>query len=214
MKRLLLTVFSAILLLSCGSGEQVPANPESLTLVSFESHGKFGFKDTSGNIIIQALYDGVYEFDTNRITAVVDSTGWMIINKKGEHILNPYIFDNGPDYFEEGLARYVENSKMGFFDKNGNKVIQARYDFAAPFKGGYSAVCNGCAMVPMDEEHSRIDGGKWGMIDRTGKENISLVYDMLIHFDEDSVTLKMEEKWYKMNIADKGTIQIAAPVKE
>lgn len=48
----------------------------------------------------------------------------------------PFIYDNGPDYVEEGLFRYVENHKMGFADLNGQKIIQAKYSFVYPFKDG------------------------------------------------------------------------------
>src|SRR5690606_38550055 len=64
---------------------------------------------------------------------IQDKQGWVYVDKSGRSILRPYFFDNGPDYFEEGLARFVENGKVGFHDKALNIVIPAQYDFAYPF---------------------------------------------------------------------------------
>lgn len=214
MKRTLSFVFLLGLLYSCGNDEPATVDPSTLTLVGFESDGKFGYKDTAGNIIIPAHYEFIYEFDTCLVTGVLDSNGWSIINKKGEIVFTPMIFDNGPDYFEEGVARFLENSKVGFFSSRGEKVIPAKYDFATPFKDGLSSVCIGCAQVPLDEERMKIDGGKWGMIDHAGKEVLGLDYTKLIHFDKDSVTIEVEGKWYKMNIRTKEKYEIKGPEKE
>ena len=44
---------------------------------------------------------------------VLDSKeGWTGISKNGSIILRPYIYDNGPDYVEEGLFRYTEGKKL------------------------------------------------------------------------------------------------------
>ncbi|MFT4094143.1 MAG: WG repeat-containing protein [Niabella sp.] len=47
-----------------------------------------------------------------------------------------HIYDNGPDYLEEGLFRFVENGKIGFANPDGLKIIDAKYDFATPFSNG------------------------------------------------------------------------------
>jgi len=77
-------------------------------------------------------------------------------------------FDNGADYFEEGLARTVAKNKIGFIDSNLTLIIPAQYDFAFPFKDGKARVCNGCAPEETDDEHQSIVGGKWGLIDKHG----------------------------------------------
>ena len=212
MKRPLSFVFLLGLLYSCGTDETViSTDPSAIQLVGFEANGKFGYKDTAGNIIIPAHYEFIYEFDTCLVTGVLDSNGWSIINKKDEIVFTPMLFDNGPDYFEEGLARFVENGKVGFFSSRGAKAVPAKYDFATPFKDGLASVCIGCAQVPLDEERMKIDGGKWGMIDKSGKEVLAFEYDKLLHFDTDSVSIQVGEKWYKMNIKTKEKFEIAGP---
>ena len=54
--------------------------------------------------------------------------------------------DNGRT-FQDGLARHVENGKMGFHDEALKVVIPARYDFAFPFRDG-GPVRDGLRSVP------------------------------------------------------------------
>jgi pimeloyl-ACP methyl ester carboxylesterase len=76
-------------------------------------------------------------------------------------------FDNGADYFVEGLARTVQGAKIGFVDKNLDTVISPAWDFALPFEDGLAMVCVGCRFEPVGE-HSEVVGGRWGYIDRSG----------------------------------------------
>jgi len=78
-----------------------------------------------------------------------------------------YFFDKGPDYFEEGLARFIENGKIGYMDENLNKIIPAQFDGAGPFNKGKAKVCIGCTKVT-DGEYSKMEGGNWGEIDQKG----------------------------------------------
>src|SRR5882672_9405667 len=76
---------------------------------SFEANGLYGFKDSHGVIVIPAQYQHVEEFNSCGIVAVwKKAAGWMFIDTKGVPLkgITPYIFDNGADYFQEGLARF------------------------------------------------------------------------------------------------------------
>lgn len=83
-----------------------------------------------------------------------DDQGWVYVNDQGEPILRPFIYDNGPDYFEEGLARFVSKGKMGFHDQALKIQIPARYDFAFPFVDGYAKVGMNCKFIPEGEHRS------------------------------------------------------------
>lgn len=78
-----------------------------------------------------------------------------------------FYYDNGADYFEEGLARSIKNGKVGFVDKQLNTVITPAYDFATPFNNGISEVCNDCSKQ-YHGEHWEMVGGAWGKIDAQG----------------------------------------------
>jgi hypothetical protein len=84
-------------------------------------------------------------------------------------------FDNGPDYFVEGLARTLINGKVGFVNENLDEVIPPVWDFAFPFQNGVAVVCTGC--ISSGGEHTVRKGGKWGYIDRTGKIIVPVIYD-------------------------------------
>ncbi len=100
-----------------------------------------GFKSVTGKIIIKAKYLSVgYESDTPekmyKVALVYDDSGWVYINRQDSIILRPFIYDSGPDYLEEGLFRFVENGKMGFANKNYEKIIPAMFDFVTFFENG------------------------------------------------------------------------------
>jgi hypothetical protein len=79
--------------------------------------------------------------------------------------------DNGPDYFEDGLARSQVGGKIGYIDRKLNLVIPATYDGAYPFKDGVAVVCTECKLVFEHETSGRswYEGGQWARIDRKGR---------------------------------------------
>lgn len=97
-----------------------------------------GYKSLNGDVVIPAKYfDGS---DTLcQMALVLDAKlGFVGIDQHDSIILVPFIFDNGPDYVEEGLFRFVEKEKIGFANLDGQKIIPAKYDFATPFVDGIS----------------------------------------------------------------------------
>jgi hypothetical protein len=90
-------------------------------------------------------------------------------------IVQTHYYDNGPDYFLEGLARVISNNKFGFIDEQLNIVIPPKYDFAFPFKNGLATVCTGCTSQKIGG-HSEITGGFWGEIDNEGNIVTPLKY--------------------------------------
>jgi hypothetical protein len=81
--------------------------------------------------------------------------------------------DNGPDYFEDGLARARVGGKIGYIDRKLNLVIPATYDGAYPFRDGVAVVCTACTIeydrTVTEGERSWYAGGQWGRIDRRGR---------------------------------------------
>jgi hypothetical protein len=81
--------------------------------------------------------------------------------------------DNGPDYFEDGLARSRVGGKIGYIDRKLNLVIPATYDGAYPFRDGVAVVCTACTIeydrTVTEGERSWYAGGQWGRIDRRGR---------------------------------------------
>ena len=142
-----------------------------------DDQGRWGFRDSSGQTVIAPQYDLAGEFSPEGMAPVVDQEGWLYIDLKGRPVVRPFVFDNGPDYFEEGLSRFVAGGKIGFIDPAGTVVIPAVHDFAFPFSEKMAVVCTGCREESDGDEHKIVVGGKWGYIDRAGQIVIPLEYD-------------------------------------
>ncbi len=151
-----------------------------------------GVKTANGKVVIPAIY----ECFTGRPGEKVNSEKFCLFDKnagydsnmsysyrfkffdrKGNYLYSPYIFDNGPDYFVEGLTRFVENGKMGFADRFGKKVIPAKYNYIEPFYCGYALVCYDCRYTRFssDDEHCcGYAGIRYGIMNRAG----AIVYEL------------------------------------
>ena len=79
-----------------------------------------------------------------------------------------FLLDNGPDPFEQGLVRSWRNGKVAFYDRRLRLVLATPYDWAFTFNGrGEALVCEGCRSDGW--EPAAMVGGRWGLIDRTGR---------------------------------------------
>ena len=158
-------VLPVVLLVACGG--PTPSGVSTTTPpVPFEDGGLHGYRDASGAVVIPARYALAGPF-ADGMAAVANAEGWAYIDTEGEVLVRPFVFDNGPDPFSEGLARFVEDGRYGFFDVRGAVVIPATFDWVEPFAGGTAAFCTGCTKVMYGENWS-MEGGEWGHIDRTG----------------------------------------------
>jgi hypothetical protein len=81
-----------------------------------------------------------------------------------------HCMSGGADPFSEGKARHLsESGKFGFVSKSLERVISPIYDFATPFRYGYSKVCTGCKTQPAGGDHSLFAGGVWKIINKKGE---------------------------------------------
>ncbi|WP_200890792.1 WG repeat-containing protein [Pedobacter lusitanus] len=165
LKRLLTPLVMFFALTTFAQKKETASDPEKRTdfLLSYTVKTKdgerLGYKNRHGKVVIPAQYFSGFEPDTlYEHTFVSGKNGVQGIDRTGKVILIPFIYDNGPDYPQEGLFRFVENNKIGFADLNWKKVIPAAFDFAEPFKGGITKYTLGGHKV-MDGEHWYWTGG-------------------------------------------------------
>jgi len=141
-----------------------------------------GVKNYQGKIIIPAIS---YNFSDRKNGQLItdkliyllpfkkansEPHSWGIVyDRTGKELFAPFFFDNGPDDLNEGMMRFVENKKVGFVDRIGKKVIEAKYDFVSSFDYGIASFCNGCEWV-YEDEHAYVRGGVWGYINKNGEE--------------------------------------------
>ncbi len=154
----------------------------------------YGYRDRTGRVVIPARYQIAGEFSRYGIAPVADESGWQYIDVAGRTVVRPFLVDNGPDDFQEGLARFQEGGRFGYFDERGRIVIQPQFDFAASFCGGRAAFCFGCVKT-MDGEHSRYTGGKWGFIDREGRMVIPAQFDEVREFQGGAARVRLGSQW-------------------
>jgi hypothetical protein len=154
----------------------IDTNRTTLLIVVSESKEQLGygdpvaFIDEKGDTLIPFGKYAYFGTDTLRYYANVleDGSKPVAINAKGEVLFNLFIFDNGPDYFVEGLTRVKRNGKMGFANQYGQVVIPCQYDFAKPFENGRAEVTFEAETVP-DGEYTRVESEEWFFIDKMGK---------------------------------------------
>lgn len=126
-----------------------------------EDSTRIGLKNDAWKIIIPAKFTAIFNYDLeNPITdSTIEFVGTSfplqstpdlsaypageVYDRSGKFLYYPQLYDNDPDYWEEGLRRYVENEKIGFVDKVAKKVIKAQWDFTTPFNYGYAEVYEG-----------------------------------------------------------------------
>jgi WG containing repeat len=162
--------------------------------VPFEVQGKYGYKDGRGSVVIAPEFQLARKFSAEGLAAVVDDKGWAYIDSRGRVVIRPFVFENGPDYFSQGLARFVMEGKFGFFNKQGHTVIKPAFDFAGPFQNGAAAVCSGCSLKSVGE-HSRVVSGRWGFIDRTGRVIVPTDCEEVTKFENGRARVKRAGQW-------------------
>jgi len=170
----------------CGKGDSPRQH-----LKAFEENGKWGYKNVSGTIVIKPQYVAAYDFK-GKLGSVLLSEGWRFIDRRGNvQEIRPFLYDNGPDYHQEGLARFLLDEKIGFIDESSRVAIPARFDIVAPFSEGLAAFCEGGRKVET-EEHSAVEGGKWGYSDRRGRVVIPARYEEASQFLGGRATVKLD----------------------
>jgi hypothetical protein len=132
--------------------------------------------DSSGRRRVQAAHLHAPRFDRYGIAAVwMEGLKSFYYVRRNDHMVPVVAYDNGPDAFVEGRARTQVDGKTGYIDRKLRVVIPPRYDWGFPFEHGKAVVCSGCALKP-DGEHRLVEGGMWGIVDRSGREIVPLQY--------------------------------------
>ena len=100
--------------------------------VPYVENEKWGFIDSTKNIIIEPEYEYVRLFERD-VARVKQNGKWGLINKKGEKITETkydkiYSFNENYGVNKDLLMRVVLNNKIGYIDTCGNEIIPPEYD--------------------------------------------------------------------------------------
>ena len=184
---------------------------------------QWGFIDKTGKYVIASQYDeaesftngkakvkkGTHEFFidktgnmiTDNATGHANSEGWFVAGQSlfgykdgnGKVVIQPKYIDVRP--FKDGLAAVAVKSSYGtplwfFVDNAGREIARSN---SQDIKGnlGYGEVSDfseGLAAV-------KGYGGKWGFIDKTGKEVIKLQYENVQSFKDGMAWVEYQGNW-------------------
>jgi hypothetical protein len=161
---------AATLSLACGTSGAVECRyaakaPSTDKPPELTAHGACGEFAGSDDFRIAPSHLSRMRFRGGLAELQVDDKAFYV-DRRGRAV-RVHVFENGADYFAEGLARTVSGGKFGYVDRKLRVVIEPQYDFAFPFARGKAAVCLGCTVVA-EGEHQAVRGGMWGVIDREG----------------------------------------------
>ncbi len=197
--------------------QQSPAN-ETGPLFPVGEHGKWGYIDKTGKIVIPLHYYLAYPFSEGlafiQPFPVLGSRAIRLqfIDKAGLMVMSKIYSYAQP--FSEGLAVVAVPGErgLGFVDKTG-KMVTSQYDFAKPFSEGLAAVKDGGKWGYLDKTDNMVispqfseayrfsdglaavkDGGKWGYIDKIGRTVIPPQYDLAYQHVEGLAAVKISTR--------------------
>ncbi len=194
--------FLFVLVAALSSWMGAASAAESLSPFEDPTTHLWGYRNAAGSVVIKPQFTVAQEFSAHGIAAVADDSGWQYIDRKGKVRIRPFLFDNGPDPFQEGLARFKKGGRVGFFDERGRVVIPPRFDFVVPFAEGRAAFCQGCR-EEQEGEHGTLVGGLWGFIDRKGRIVIAPTFEKADSFEGGKARVMRKGRW--VAIDKKGT---------
>ena len=140
-------------------------------LFEIEEHGRSGYIDRTGAVVIPPCFDGTGDFSEG-LAAFERDGRWGYLDPSGEIVIQP-VFP-WAESFREGLAHVqVTGSSLGYegrwgyINKSGKVVIPATYSRMMSDSGGeQSAFHDGLAMVEID---GKSIPPKQGFLDKAGK---------------------------------------------
>lgn len=168
-----------------------------------DQQAQFGYKNESGQIILEAQYEEAYPF-TDNYAFVKKNNAWGLINTKGKEVIPASYEDIGWMLPKDKSAvmggeilGYKQSGKWGLISTKNKIIRSATYDIMLPFSGDKIKV--GQASVSADT--------LYGVIDIQGKVIIPLQYHALETTPVDGILLAGVNKLY--SYASTGKIQRA-----
>lgn len=141
-------------------------NPE---IVGFDDCGYF---DAEGNPVFTAQQQQqIRKAAENNLLCVYVGTeigSYRVFYFYNDTRHETVFYDNGCDYFREGLVRVFERNKTAFADSQLNIVLRPHSDIATSFWAGHAIVCNGPLDMENIGETTLKSGGHCGLINKQG----------------------------------------------
>ena len=157
--------------------------PYSDDMCAFKENGKWGFMDTSGNVVIAPQFDECYDFADGH-AIVKKGPRWGIIDKTGKSSTG-FVFSKMND-FSDGIAYAEENNLCFYVYPDGKKQpLSAKFTY-----GDFSE-----GLAPVMKKKNR----KWGYINKKGIVSIEPAYDSVYSFSNGIALVKNNKKNFYIN---------------
>ena len=141
--------------------------------------GRWGYIDTSGQLISPLKWTCAGEFCDEGLAIVADSGDrWYCLNAKGEAVFSLDCEDC--DDFAEGRARVKRGGKYGYVDTRGRLVVPTRFQQAGHYSEGLAPV---------------LVGGSWGYVDTDGRMAIEPRFGCAEPFSEGLANVRVDWHW-------------------
>ncbi len=180
MRKILISVIIFLFALACTNNEKkVEISPKKF------DNGLWGYVDSEDNPLIFPKYTVAKQHNQAGFALVTDIRGdWYYITKNGgREVFQPYVIDNSVDEVQEGLYRFRQKGKVGFFHENGKVAIRAKFEYASRFKNGYALIAEDF-VLKKNGEYTEISNGKWGYINKKGKIVVKPKYESASLFNK------------------------------
>lgn len=126
-------------------------------------------RDNNKMVLKQTVLDDL-AYDEKALSCIYHDRGRTSYIHKNGTIREVFYYDNGCDYFQNGLARaYVDGQKV-YIDEKLNIVLKTDFEVITPFYYQHAVVCN---------DDSK--GGQCGLIDQRGQLVVDVKYTINSH---------------------------------
>lgn len=204
---LIIVLAIVFLLPGCGDSPTTHSEEESIYMADYEPPvNQWGFIDSTGNLVIDAIYDDVGIFSEG-LAAVNFQGRWGYIDKTGKLIIQPRY--RSAWAFHENKARVKPFDQPDqFITVAGDVISSGTWTAVDDFSEGLARVQSGNTYGYIDTIGKMIlppvyfGGGsfwyglavvsneeKTGMINRHGEEIIPMIYDQVKYFAEEKIVL-------------------------
>lgn len=174
------------------TGIEIPAEYDYIILLE-NSKALEARKENSVDIYssklekVLTMSDGIVESVSDKYTSVYSKTELKYIDNNGNIVSSQDVFPEAKLY-----AYQADDGKWGFVDKNGNVVVECKYDIVTELNEyGFAGI---------------LQDGKWGVIDSTGKVIVVPTYEIETYYFPnfiDKYLLEENETVYCTEIGDK-----------
>ncbi|MHC4505655.1 MAG: WG repeat-containing protein, partial [Planctomycetota bacterium] len=161
------TATTALMVLDVGAAAaERPEKKKHPALWRVEVGGKYGYVDATGEFVIKPTFrysrgfsEGLAAFGGG------GARGYKLgyIDATGKVVIEPRFDGAGP--FHEGRAAVRVDGKYGYIDRTGSYVTEPRFNDAKRFSEGLARVNVGGKPDGI-YGYRKVDGGKWGYVDR------------------------------------------------